>query len=76
MISRNSFPNLRVTPETELYTIADFSRVWIMADVFEADIPKIHVGQTARVSLPGQPAGSFMREWIISSRSWTRRPGR
>ena len=59
MISRNSFPNLRVTPETELYTIADLSRVWILADVFEADIPKIRIGQTARVSLPGQPAGSF-----------------
>ena len=59
VISRNSFPNLRVTPETELYSIADLSRVWIVADVFEADIPKIRIGQTARVSLPGQPTGSF-----------------
>jgi hypothetical protein len=24
-------------PETELYAIVDLSRVWIMADVFEAD---------------------------------------
>ncbi len=60
VISRNSFPNLRVTPETELYSIADLSRVWIVADVFEADIPKIRIGQIARVSLPGQPAGSFV----------------
>lgn len=59
VISRNSFPNLRVTPETELYSIADLSHVWIVADVFEADIPKIRIGQIARVSLPGQPAGSF-----------------
>ncbi len=59
VISRNSFPNLRVTPETELYTIADLSRVWIVADVFEADIPKIRIGQMARVSVPGQPTGSF-----------------
>jgi RND family efflux transporter MFP subunit len=59
VISRNSFPNLRVTPETELYTIADLSRVWIVADVFEADIPKIRIGQMAKVSLPGQPSGSF-----------------
>lgn len=59
VISRNSFPNLRVTPETELYTIADLSRVWIVADVFEADIPKIRIGQVANVSLPGQPSGSF-----------------
>ncbi len=59
VISRNSFPNLRVTPETELYTIADLSRVWIVADVFEADIPKIRIGQMARVSVPGQPTGSI-----------------
>ncbi len=59
VVSRNSFPNLRVTPETELYTIADFSQVWIMADLFEADIPKVRIGQLAKVSVPGRPAGSF-----------------
>ena len=26
------------TPDTELYTISDLSRVWIMADVFETDL--------------------------------------
>jgi RND family efflux transporter MFP subunit len=57
--SRNSFPSQRVTPETELYAIADLSRVWIMADVFETDIPKLHVGQIATVRLPNQSGGAF-----------------
>jgi Cu(I)/Ag(I) efflux system membrane fusion protein len=51
--SRNAFPGQRVTAETELYTLADLSEVWVMADVFEADAQRVRVGQTGRVSLPG-----------------------
>jgi RND family efflux transporter MFP subunit len=51
--ARNAFPAQRVTPETELYAITDLSRVWVMADVFEADAPQIRMGQSATVMLPG-----------------------
>ena len=51
--SRNAFPSQRVTSETELYAITDLSRVWVMADVFEADAPQIRLGQSATVMLPG-----------------------
>ena len=51
--SRNAFPSQRVTPETELYAITDLSRVWVMADVFEADAPQIHLGQSATIFLQG-----------------------
>src|SRR5260370_27860184 len=50
VMSRGAFPSQRITPDTELYAISDLSRMWIMADVFEADIAKIHVGQPAVVS--------------------------
>ena len=49
VLERDVFPNQRVTPETTLYKIADLSRVWIMADVFEADIPHVKPGAPARV---------------------------
>jgi membrane fusion protein, copper/silver efflux system len=52
VISRNAFASQRVMPETELYAIADLSRVWIMADVFEADAGKVRPGSPAVVSLP------------------------
>lgn len=52
--ARNAFPGLRITPETELYALTDLSRVWVMADVFEADAPQIRLGQSATVSLPGK----------------------
>ena len=51
--ARNAFTSQRVTPETELYAIADLSRVWVTADIFEADAPQVRVGQSALVTLPG-----------------------
>ncbi|MCC6590226.1 MAG: efflux RND transporter periplasmic adaptor subunit [Bryobacterales bacterium] len=52
VMMRNAFPKQRITPETELYTVADLSRVWIMADVFESDAPSVRVGMPVVVSLP------------------------
>jgi len=52
IIERNAFPNQRVTPDSELYTIADLSRVWVLADVYEADAAVIQIGQTASVHVP------------------------
>jgi RND family efflux transporter MFP subunit len=49
---RNVFPNQRITAETDLYTIVDLRRVWILADVFEADLGAVRIGQPARVRLP------------------------
>ena len=46
---RKAFPNQRVTPDSDLYTITDLSRVWIVADVFESDIAAIRVGDPAYV---------------------------
>ena len=56
VIARNAFANQRVTPETELYEIVDLSRVWVMADVFEADAPRIHMGQLAHITSPNNDA--------------------
>ena len=56
---RKAFPQLRVMPETDLYTIVDLSRVWIMADLFEYEAPNIHVGESARVSVEAAPGRTF-----------------
>jgi RND family efflux transporter MFP subunit len=49
---RNVFPNQRITAESDLYTIVDLSRVWVLADVFEADLSSVRIGQPVRVRLP------------------------
>jgi membrane fusion protein, copper/silver efflux system len=47
---RKAFPNQKVTPDSDLYTITDLSRIWIIADVFESDITAIKIGDRAYVS--------------------------
>lgn len=59
VVARNAFPSQRITPETELYQIVDLSRVWIVADVFENDMPSIRIGQAATISLPSENGRSF-----------------
>ncbi|MBH0200246.1 MAG: efflux RND transporter periplasmic adaptor subunit [Nitrospira sp.] len=44
-----------VTPGTELYFIADLSRIWILADIYEYELPFIKVGQGATVTLSYDP---------------------
>lgn len=51
IMMRNAFPKQRITPETELYTVVDLSKVWIMADVFESEASMIQVGMPARMNL-------------------------
>lgn len=56
---RKAFPQLKVMPDTDLYTIVDLSRVWVMADVFEYEAPNIHIGETAAVTLQAIPGRTF-----------------
>ena len=37
------------------FTIADLSNLWILCDVYENDIPKLQVGQHARIKLEAYP---------------------
>lgn len=41
-----------VTPDLDLYTIVDVSRVWVLAEVYEYEIPHVRVGQSAVAALP------------------------
>jgi RND family efflux transporter MFP subunit len=52
---RKAFPNAAVAGDMELYTLADLSRVWVTADVFEADLPYVKVGQRAVIHFPYDP---------------------
>ncbi len=44
-----------VDEATKLFTIVDMSRVWVVADVFERDVARVHVGSTARVTTSAYP---------------------
>jgi len=52
ILTRNISPGLRFEREKELYTVADLSHVWILAQVFGKDAQKFHPGAAAKVTLP------------------------
>jgi RND family efflux transporter MFP subunit len=51
VMTRNAFEQAYVTPETELYDIADLSTVWVYVDIYEYEAPYVRVGQPASMQL-------------------------
>jgi len=41
-----------ITPEMDLYTIVDISTIWLIADVYEKDLPFIKTGQQVSIEFP------------------------
>jgi membrane fusion protein, copper/silver efflux system len=52
ILTRNISPGVRFERYTEMYTIADLSHVWILAEVFGKDAQAFRPGAVARVTLP------------------------
>jgi len=48
-----------VQPETRLYTVADFSTVWVYAQVFQTDLGRIKPGNPAEVTVDAYPGKTF-----------------
>jgi Cu(I)/Ag(I) efflux system membrane fusion protein len=59
VMTRNAYEQVYVTPETELYEIADLSTIWVYVDIFEYEAPYVHVGQTAQMQLSYFPGKSY-----------------
>jgi len=60
VLTKNAIQGTRVMPTDTLYEIGDLSRVWIVADVYEFDLPYVRVGQTAQVTIASIPGRSWM----------------
>ena len=56
---RNAFPKQHVTSDTVLYTLADLSSVWVLADVFEYEAAGVRLGQAATLTLDYLPGRTF-----------------
>ena len=52
---KNALPNMYVQPGTMLYTVADLSDVWVLAQVFQSDAGKIKPGDSAEVTVDAYP---------------------
>jgi len=59
VVNRGITVGTSVDPSTTLLTIADLSRVWVLAEVPEANIPGIRVGTTAQLDFPASGRQTF-----------------
>jgi Cu(I)/Ag(I) efflux system membrane fusion protein len=59
VIKKNVVEGMKVNPGMELYSIADLSRVWIIASVYEYEIPFLKPGQEAEITLPYEPGTRY-----------------
>lgn len=56
---RTALPNLMVQPDTRLYTVADLSTVWVLAQIFQNDLGRIRVGSPASLTVDSYPGRVF-----------------
>ncbi|MGH7105041.1 MAG: efflux RND transporter periplasmic adaptor subunit [Acetobacteraceae bacterium] len=56
---REALPNKYADPSTRLYTIADLSTIWVFAQVFQNDLGRIKVGDSATLTVDTYPGRTF-----------------
>jgi len=59
VVEKQIVDGARIDAGMRVYRIADLSKVWIDAEVYESDLPHVKVGQSARVELPYVPDKRF-----------------
>jgi len=59
VLSRHAFEGQHVSPDMELYTLADASSIWVMADIYEYEMEMVRQGQPVTVTLPYLPGRTF-----------------
>lgn len=56
---RNALPNMYVEPSTRLYTVADLSRVWVYAQIFQDAVGRLKPGDVAAITVDSYPGQTF-----------------
>lgn len=64
VVAREATLGELVTPEDDLFTIADLSRVWLWADLYERDLAHVRVGDPVEVRLDAWP-GTVVRGELV-----------
>lgn len=59
VLQKNAFAGMNVEPGMNIFTVADLSHVWVLADVFEQDISSIRMGQQAILTMNAIPGRAF-----------------
>ena len=60
VIQKQALQGTKVESGQALFDVADLSTVWILADIYEQDLPLIREGQKAAINFPYYPGKTFI----------------
>jgi Cu(I)/Ag(I) efflux system membrane fusion protein len=60
VFQKPAFKGTRVAPGDKIFDVVDLSSVWILADIYEYEIPFVKIGQKARITLSYFPEKEFI----------------
>ena len=75
ILIRNINPGVEVQGQysggatVELFTIGEIDKVWVLGDLYEINLPRVHVGSPATVSVVAYPDKAFQGwvDWVSGS---------
>jgi membrane fusion protein, copper/silver efflux system len=53
IVAKQALAGMLVEPSTELYVISETSRLWLLSDIYEKDVPFVEVGARATLRIEG-----------------------
>ncbi len=59
VVERKVFPNQYITPESDLYTVADHSHVWVQAQLYEYESAGVREGMPVTMTVETFPGRTF-----------------
>lgn len=59
VVQKMAVQGMRVMPGEKLFDVADLETLWVVADVYEPELPLIRPGQEALISLAGYPGQAY-----------------
>lgn len=59
VMEKMAFRGMSIMPGTTLYKIGDLSSIWVIADIYEYELPFVKIGDKAQITLAYFPGESF-----------------
>jgi hypothetical protein len=59
VVQKMAFHGMRITPADTLFDVADLTELWVLADVYESDLPSVQTGMEAEISVPYLPGSKW-----------------
>lgn len=59
VVKKNVIVGMRIKPGMTLYEVADLSRIWVLADIYEYEVPWVKLNQKVSMTLASFPGKTF-----------------